>query len=176
MLQLAESRRLEAVFRPFPSRSAFFPLGNQNLKTAHEGSTEADNLSKQFVCFWGFLMNKIRFKFCSKGWRRAGVRLVQAAALALVVMLAIPARAADARAIKSRVAPVYPEIAKRMRIEGEVRLEVTVDAEGKVTDVKTVSGNRTLGSAAEDAVRKWRFEPGSGSATVNVGLTFALAQ
>ena len=69
---------------------------------------------------------------------------MQAAALALVVSLAIPARAADVRAVKSRVAPIYPEIAKRMRIEGEVRLEVTVDAEGKVTDVKTVSGNRVL--------------------------------
>ncbi len=125
---------------------------------------------------WGFLMNKICFKFRPSGWRRAGARLMQAAALALVVMLAIPAGAADLRAVKSRVSPVYPEIAKRMRIEGEVRLEVTVDAEGKVTDVKTVSGNRVLGTAAEDAVRKWRFEPGSGVSTVNVALTFALAQ
>ena len=64
-----------------------------------------------------FPMNKNRFKFRSNGLRRVGVRLIQAAALALVVALAIPARAADIRAVKSRVAPVYPEIAKRMRID-----------------------------------------------------------
>jgi TonB family protein len=121
-------------------------------------------------------MNKIRFNCRFGGWRSAGLRLMQAAALALVVMLAIPAGAADARAVKSRVPPVYPEIAKRMRVTGEVRLEVTVDANGTVTDVKTVSGNRMLSIAAEDAVRKWKFEPGSGVSMVEVALTFALAQ
>jgi TonB family protein len=121
-------------------------------------------------------MNKIRFKFCHNRWRRAGVRVIQAAALVLVVALAVTARAADERAVKSRVSPVYPEIAKRMRVTGEVRLEVTVDASGTVTDVKTVSGNRMLGAAAEDAVRKWKFAPGSGFSLVEVSLTFALAQ
>ena len=101
---------------------------------------------------------------------------MQAAALALMVALAFPAKAADERAVKSRVQPVYPEIAKRMRITGEVRLSVTVDANGAVTGVQTVSGNRMLSTAAEDAVRRWKFEPGSASATTNVTLTFALAQ
>lgn len=123
-----------------------------------------------------FPMNKSQFRFHSNGLRRAGVRLIQTAALALVVTLAIPAGAADNRAIKSRVAPVYPEIAKRMRIAGEVQLEVTVDPEGKVIDVKRVSGNGMLSSAAEDAVRKWRFESGPGSSTVDVSLNFALTQ
>jgi hypothetical protein len=39
-----------------------------------------------------------------------GIKLLQATALALVVAMALPSRAADDRAIKSRVAPVYPEI------------------------------------------------------------------
>jgi TonB family protein len=102
--------------------------------------------------------------------------MIQTAALALVVALAIPASAADNRAIKTRVPPVYPEIAKRMKISGEVRLEVTVDPEGKVTDVKKVSGNGMLSAAAEDAVRKWRFESGPGASTVEVSLNFALVQ
>ena len=101
---------------------------------------------------------------------------MQAAALALVLALAMPARAADERAIKSRVSPAYPEIAKRMRITGVVRLAVIVDPEGKVTDVKAVSGNGILSVAAEEAVRKWRFEPGAGVSTVDVSLNFALAQ
>ncbi|HEY1255866.1 MAG TPA: energy transducer TonB [Terracidiphilus sp.] len=100
-----------------------------------------------------------------------GRRLVLAAALALT--LAVPAGAED-RAVKQRVSPSYPEIAKRMRIEGVVKLSVTVDAEGKVTDVKTVAGNHMLSIAAEDAVRKWKFESGTGSATVDVSMSFAL--
>jgi TonB family protein len=33
------------------------------------------------------------------------------------------------------VAPVYPEVAKRLRVTGVVKLEVTVNADGKVTGV-----------------------------------------
>ena len=121
-------------------------------------------------------MNRDRSEFNSHRLLCARIRLFQAAALALVLALAMPARAADVRAIKSRVPPVYPEIAKRMKIDGSVKVEVTVDADGKVSDVKTVSGNRVLSSAAEDAVRKWRFEPGPGQSTVEVSINFSLAQ
>jgi TonB family protein len=99
-----------------------------------------------------------------------------AAALALAMGLTQPARAGDDRAVKSRVAPVYPEIAKRMKISGEVKLEAIVDADGKVKEVRAVSGNHILGEAAEDAVRKWKFESGSGEATVVVAVNFALSQ
>jgi TonB family protein len=106
--------------------------------------------------------------------RRAGLRLMQAAALALVMLMAMPARAAEERAIKLRVAPAYPEIAKRMRISGIVRLEVTVDPDGKVTGVRQISGNNMLSIAAEDAVRKWRFASAPGSSREEVSLSFTL--
>jgi TonB family protein len=106
-------------------------------------------------------------------FQQVTAKLFQAAALALVVVLAMPARAADERAIKSRVAPVYPEIAKRLKIGGAVKIEATVDPEGKVRAVKTVSGNRMLSPAAEDAVRKWKFVSGPGDATVSVEVNFA---
>lgn len=121
-------------------------------------------------------MNKDLFELRSNGLRRVGMRLIQTAALALVVAMAIPASAADNRMVKVRVAPVYPEIAKRMRVGGEVRLEVTVDPEGKVTDVKKLSGNGMLSAAAEDAVRKWKFDPGPDISTVEVSLNFAIDQ
>lgn len=108
--------------------------------------------------------------------RRWTKNLLQAAALALLVTLALPARAGDERAVRSRVSPVYPEIAKRLKVTGEVKLEAVVDAQGKVKDVKPVSGNHMLETAAEDAVRQWRFEPGDGDATVIVAVNFTLAQ
>ncbi len=106
-------------------------------------------------------------------WFRPGKLIFQAAALALLLVLAIPATAADKRGVLQRVAPLYPEIAKRMRISGEVQIEATVDATGKVTGTKPVSGNHMLSDAAADAVKKWKFEPGDGVATVVVTINFA---
>ena len=104
---------------------------------------------------------------------RPGVRIFQTAALALILALAIPANASDKRGVLQKVAPVYPEIAKRMRISGEVQIEVTVDATGKVTATKPVSGNHMLSDAAAEAVKKWKFEPGDGIATLVVTINFA---
>ncbi len=63
-----------------------------------------------------------------------------------------------------------------MKIGGVVRLEVTVDPDGKVADVKQVSGNHVLSEAAEEAVRKWKFVPGPSRSIVEVDLNFELAQ
>ena len=86
----------------------------------------------------------------AQGWECYCFRLRR---WALLLAMALPARAGDDRAIKTRVSPVYPEIAKRMKIAGVVRIEATVDPQGKVKEVKTVSGNHMLSVAAEDAVR-----------------------
>jgi TonB family protein len=92
--------------------------------------------------------------------------------VALVLAVTLPVRAADQRAVKSRVSPSYPEIAKRLNISGVVVVEATVDPAGKVTDVKTVTGNRMLSPAAEDAVKRWKFEPGTAVDTVDVDINF----
>lgn len=106
--------------------------------------------------------------------RRVGVRL--AATLALITLFALPAGAASDRAVKTKVPPVYPELAKRMKISGVVKVQATVDADGKVTAVKTLTGSSALQNAAEEAVRKWKFASGDGTATVDVDVTFALSQ
>ena len=121
-------------------------------------------------------MDKVQFDDKVESKRALGSAILQAIAMAAIVALALPARAGDARAIKSRVSPVYPEIAKRMRISGEVKLEATVDAKGKVKDVKPVSGNHILELAAEDAVRQWRFVPGDSDSVVPVAVDFTLGQ
>jgi TonB family protein len=88
--------------------------------------------------------------------------------------LATSACAADGRQVRSRVPLVYPEIAKRLKIEGSVTIEATVDADGKVSAVRTLRGNRELAPAAEDAVRKWRFLPAPDESTVVLEINFAL--
>ncbi len=111
-----------------------------------------------------------------RAWNvRAVKRSVFAGILVACLGMALQGRAED-RAVKSRVSPVYPEIAKRMRVTGVVKLDVTVDADGKVADVKAVSGNAVLSEAAQEAVRKWRFAPGAGTSTVSVNVDFNLGQ
>ena len=118
-------------------------------------------------------MNCVHIGDRNKDLKSVTVKIAQAAALALIVVMAMPAWAGDDRAVKSRVTPVYPEIAKRMHIGGSVKLEATVDAQGKVTDVKAISGNHMLSVAAEDAVRQWKFVPNSTDSNVSVEVNFA---
>ena len=111
---------------------------------------------------------------CCGAWRAVRKILLPAGVFALAGGLALTAWAGDNRAVKSRVPPVYPEIAKRLKISGEVKLEAVVDAQGKVKSVKAVSGNHVLGEAAEEAVKQWKFEPGDGDCVVVVGVTFTI--
>jgi TonB family protein len=57
------------------------------------------------------------------------------------------------------VAPEYPRIAKRARVEGVVMLNVRIDERGKVENVDVVRSIPLLDQAAVDAVRKWEYEP-----------------
>ncbi len=81
--------------------------------------------------------------------------------------------AADNRKTTKTVAPPYPPLAQKMRVEGSVKLEVAVDADGRVGDVRVVSGHPLLKTAAQDCVKQWAYE--SGSKTVeSVVLVFKL--
>jgi TonB family protein len=64
-----------------------------------------------------------------------------------------------ARRVKTKVQPVYPELARRMNLTGTVKVQVLVAQNGTVKDAKIVGGHPVLANAALDAVRKWRFEP-----------------
>lgn len=88
----------------------------------------------------------------------------------------IPASAlAEDRKVEHRVPPVYPELAKRMKISGVVKVSVTVSADGSVVKAQALGGNRMLAPAAEDAVRRWKFASGSGQSTVEVDVNFQMA-
>jgi TonB family protein len=57
------------------------------------------------------------------------------------------------------VKPVYPDEAKRDRIQGTVILECTIGTEGKVTDIKVLRGVPELIDAAVEAVKRWEYTP-----------------
>jgi TonB family protein len=75
------------------------------------------------------------------------------------------------RAVVHRVQAVYPEIARRLNLEGLVMVRAEVAADGHVKSVTVVSGNAILAQAAVRAVREWVFMPGA-QEMVPVGVNF----
>jgi len=57
------------------------------------------------------------------------------------------------------VRPVYPPLAMKMRKQGDVVVQATIDETGKPTDLKVRSGPPQLHQAALDALVQWRYEP-----------------
>jgi TonB family protein len=55
--------------------------------------------------------------------------------------------------------PTYPAIAKSQRIEGAVHVDALIDANGRVSAMKIVSGPVLLHQAAMDAVHQWKYQP-----------------
>ena len=76
------------------------------------------------------------------------------------------------RRAKSKVEPVYPELARKMNITGVVKVQVVVAANGTVKEAKVVGGHPLLANAALDAVKKWRFEPAPGESSGVVDFKF----
>jgi TonB family protein len=66
---------------------------------------------------------------------------------------------ADDLKILTQVTPVYPEEAKRARIEGSVLLDVIISKEGVPENIRIEEGSRELQQSALDAVRQWRWQP-----------------
>ena len=83
-----------------------------------------------------------------------------------------PASPNSDRKVTSRIAPTYPELARKMRLQGVVKVEAVVRPNGSVRATRVVGGNPVLVDAAADAVRKWKFEPGPIETTEVVQLTF----
>jgi protein TonB len=55
--------------------------------------------------------------------------------------------------------PPYPPIARQMRVQGTVLIQVLIDESGKVVSAKPVSGNPALLNAAQRAAFEARFSP-----------------
>jgi protein TonB len=55
--------------------------------------------------------------------------------------------------------PVYPPIAKAVRLEGTVILQATISKAGTIENLHVIDGPGLLQQAALDAVKTWRYRP-----------------
>jgi TonB family protein len=107
----------------------------------------------------------------SKSWMKLVLSGVLVTGMIFAGTLPISAQEKERRA-KSQVKPVYPELAKRMRLSGKVRIEVTITADGAVKSTRVVGGHPVLAEAAKDALRGCRFEAAAGETTQIMDFVF----
>ena len=77
------------------------------------------------------------------------------------------------------VKPVYPVLAMSARVGGNVLIEATIGADGKVHNARVLNSIPVLDQSALDAVRQWEFEPSRVNGlpvavTMVIIVTFAL--
>src|SRR6266704_2530459 len=181
-----------SVFRkPHRSLEDFYESGT-NFRSLRACSLERLHLhvryryhlfiAKQTICFARALQkmkvwsNKIKFRQQYQSSKATLFFCGVALLLSLAVMASAEAQAgqsqASTRKIKLSVPPQYPELAKRMNIQGVARVLLTVTADGKVSDVKELGGNPVLVSSLVQAVKKWRYEAADKESMIEVRFEF----
>ncbi len=55
--------------------------------------------------------------------------------------------------------PIYPPIARSAHVSGTVVLAATISTQGRIENLRVVSGNPMLTTAAIGAVKTWRYRP-----------------
>ncbi|HKP88082.1 MAG TPA: energy transducer TonB [Blastocatellia bacterium] len=70
----------------------------------------------------------------------------------------VPSHVLQGKAILRRT-PDYPPLAKQIRLEGSVSVEVIISLDGRVESARAVSGHEIFRLTAEKAAEGWRFEP-----------------
>jgi len=66
---------------------------------------------------------------------------------------------ATAQRVTRSVKPEYPVLAKQMKVQGAVVLQALIDKGGRIEELHVVTGPSILASAAQEAVKQWRFKP-----------------
>ncbi|HUJ40722.1 MAG TPA: energy transducer TonB [Candidatus Acidoferrales bacterium] len=59
----------------------------------------------------------------------------------------------------TRIDPVYPPLAKQIRLEGTVLIRAVIAQDGRIESAEVLSGNPLFVRAALDAILRWRYRP-----------------
>jgi len=83
------------------------------------------------------------------------------------VTASMPANAAERERLSSAAVPelrqtlgsTYPLLGQHMKVQGSVVLQAVIGADGTIEHLSVLSGPAILATAAQQAVRQWRFKP-----------------
>jgi len=69
-------------------------------------------------------------------------------------------------------APVYPDVAKRLNLEGTVRIAAAMGPNGQIKETKAVGGHPVLVDSVLKALHDWKYEKASSETTVQLEFKF----
>ena len=101
--------------------------------------------------------------------RKFAARTFLAMALSLAA-LKLPAQ--EGRKVISNPVPAYPEMARRLRLQGVVKVQVVISPDGRVKETKVIGGHPLLVTAVEDTLKNWKYAPASSETTVQLEFHF----
>ena len=95
----------------------------------------------------------------NRGWEEleSALKAPEAASPAKI-SVQVPAEVME-RLLVHRVAPTYPEEARKENLRGIIAVDIVVGRDGSVVSMHALNGPDVLARAAMDALRWWKFEP-----------------
>jgi protein TonB len=114
----------------------------------------------------------MRFRSCVALW---GLAVLLSGSLAAVPKASGQDNSTETtkRKVRTRTAPDYPPLARRLKVTGKVKIEATIAADGHVTTTRVIGGSPVLVSSAVEALKKWRFEPAAKDTTEIIEFEFS---
>jgi TonB family protein len=101
--------------------------------------------------------------------RILGVALLEIMALGLGVA---NLQAQEGRKVLSSPVPTYPEVAKKLRLVGTVKVQVVIGADGRIKEKNFIGGHPVLVNAVEETLKNWKYAPTSGETTTQLEFSF----
>jgi TonB family protein len=100
--------------------------------------------------------------------RREG-RILGSALLAMALGLGVAnLQAQESRKALSNPVPVYPEVAKKMRLTGTVKVQIVIGADGRIKEKNFIGGHPVLVSSVEETLKDWKYAPAGGETTTQL--------
>ena len=90
-------------------------------------------------------------------WSRLAITTIAAAVLVSGASAQTASTDEGKRKIKSKAAPAYPELARRMSVSGKVKIEVIITPDGHVRSTRVIGGHPLLVQACQDSIKEWKF-------------------
>jgi protein TonB len=101
------------------------------------------------------------------GSNAAKVEITRDSSRGAAVTASLPANAAEHERLSTVSAPelrqsidaTLPLLGQHMKVQGSVVLQAVIGADGSIENLSVLSGPAILATAAQQAVRQWRFKP-----------------
>ena len=72
----------------------------------------------------------------------------------------------------TKVQPEYSQLAKRLRLQGAVKIQIVIGTDGIIKDTKVVGGNPVLVESTLEALKKWKYAPAATETTTLLEFNF----